>query len=176
MEHTLLLNATFEPLKVISWQRAMTLLVQDKVEIVRTHDREVRAVTFSFKLPSVVRLLRFVKVRNAHAVKFSRANIYLRDDYTCQYCAHQFEPRDLTFDHVTPVAQGGRRAWDNIVTACSPCNSRKDNRTPEQAGMKLLRQPRRPSASSRYKATIGIRRTPDSWRDFLYWNVSLDEE
>jgi len=176
VEHTLLLNATFEPIKVVSWQRAMTLFVQGKVEIVETHDREVRAVTFSFKLPSIVRLLRFVKIRNLHAVKFSRANIYVRDDYTCQYCAGQFAPEDLTFDHVIPVAQGGRRSWENIVTACQPCNRRKDARTPEQAGMTLLRQPRRPSASPRFRATIGVRKTPASWRDYVYWEIALDEE
>ena len=175
MEHTLLLNATFEPIKVVSWQRAMTLWCQGKVEIVETHDREVRAVTFSFKLPSIVRLLRFVRVRNLHAVKFSRANIYVRDRFTCQYCAEVFAPENLTFDHVVPVSQGGRRSWDNIVTACQPCNRRKDDRTPELAGMALLRAPRRPSASARFRATIGVRKTPDSWRDYLYWNISLDE-
>lgn len=176
MTQTLLLNATYEPLKVISWQRAMTLFVQDKVEIVDTHDKEVRAVTFSFRLPSIVRLLRFVKVRNLHAIKFSRANIYLRDEYTCQYCATSFEPEDLTFDHVIPVAQGGRRSWENIVSACVPCNKRKDNRTPEQAGMKLKGTPRRPSATARFRATVGVRKAPESWRSFLYWNISLDEE
>jgi len=175
MEHTLLLNATFEPLKVISWQRAMTLFVSGRAEIIETHDREVRAVTFSFKLPSIIRLLRFVKVRNLHQVKFSRANIYVRDAYTCQYCAEVFAPEDLTFDHVVPVSQGGRRSWENIVTCCVPCNRRKDDRTPERAGMTLLRTPRRPSASARFRATIGVRKTPDSWRDYLYWNISLDE-
>lgn len=176
MEHTLLLNATFEPLKVIPWQRAMTLFVQGRAEIIETHDREVRAVTFSFKLPSIVRLLRFVKVRNLHAVKFSRANIYERDGYTCQYCAQPFEPEDLTFDHVVPVAQGGLRSWENIVTCCVACNREKDNRTPEQAHMKLLRAPRRPAASARFRATFGIRKTPASWRDYVYWNVALDDE
>jgi 5-methylcytosine-specific restriction endonuclease McrA len=176
MEHTLLLNATFEPLKVIPWQRAMTLFVQGRAEIIETHDREVRAVTFSFKLPSIVRLLRFVKVRNLHAVKFSRANIYERDDYTCQYCAQPFEPEDLTFDHVVPVAQGGLRSWENIVTCCVACNREKDNRTPEQANMTLLRAPRRPAASARFRATFGIRKTPESWRDYVYWNVALDDE
>jgi len=176
MEHTLLLNATFEPLKVVSWQRAMTLWCQGRVEILETHDREARAVTFSFKVPSIVRLLRFVKVRNLHQVKFSRANIYVRDDYTCQYCAEQFEPEDLTFDHVVPVAQGGRRSWDNIVTACRPCNRRKDARTPTEAGMTLRRPPRRPAASARFRATVGIRKTPESWRSYLYWNLALDEE
>ena len=176
MEHTLLLNATFEPIKVVSWQRAMTLWCQGRVEILETHDREVRAVTFSFRLPSIVRLLRFVKVRNLHQVKFSRANIYVRDNYTCQYCAQRFEPENLTFDHVVPVAQGGRRSWDNIVTACVSCNRRKDARTPAEAGMTLLRAPRRPAASARFRATVGIRTTPESWRNYLYWNVALDEE
>ncbi len=178
MEHTLLLNVTYEPIKVVSWQRAMTLWAQGKVEIIDEHEREVRAVKFSFRLPSIVRLLRFVRVRNEHQVKFSRANIYVRDEYTCQYCGKHKEPRDLTFDHVVPVAQGGRRTWENIVTACSPCNARKDNRTPEQAGMTLLRQPRRPSASARFRATVGIgmRKAPESWRDYIYWNVALEEE
>lgn len=176
MEATLLLNASFEPLRVISWRRAMTLWCQGAVEIVETYDVEKRAVTFSFRVPSIVRLLKFVKVRNLHAVKFSRANIYLRDDHTCQYCETKHEPEDLTFDHVVPVAQGGRRSWENIVAACVDCNKRKDNRTPVQAGMTLLRQPRKPPAHARFRATIGIRRTPESWRDYLYWNVSLDEE
>ena len=176
MEHTLLLNATFEPIKVVSWQRAMTLWCQGRVEILETHDREVRAVTFSFRLPSIVRLLRFVRVRNLHQVKFSRANIYIRDDYTCQYCARRFEPEDLTFDHVVPVAQRGRRSWENIVTACVSCNRRKDARTPAEAGMTLRRAPRRPAASARFRATVGVRKTPESWRNYLYWNVALDEE
>lgn len=176
MEHTLLLNATFEPLKVISWRRAMSLWCEGRVEIIETHDQEKRAVTFSFKVPSIVRLLRFVKVRNLHQVKFSRANIYVRDEYTCQYCAHRFESEDLTFDHVVPVAQGGRRSWENIVTACQPCNRRKDARTPTEAGMTLRRSPRRPAASARFRATVGIRETPDSWRDYLYWNVALDDD
>jgi 5-methylcytosine-specific restriction endonuclease McrA len=176
MEHTLLLNATFEPLKVISWQRAMTLWCQGRVEIVEHHDREVRAVTFSFKLPSIVRLLRFVRVRNLHQVNFSRANIYTRDGYTCQYCARQFAPEDLTFDHVVPVARGGRRSWENIVTACQPCNRRKDARTPAEAGLTLLRPPRRPAATAIFRATFGVRKMPASWRDYVYWNVALDEE
>lgn len=176
MEHTLLLNATFEPLKVISWKRAMSLWCEGRVEILETHDAEKRAVTFSFKVPSIVRLLRFVKVRNLHQVKFSRSNIYVRDEYTCQYCADQFEPEELTFDHVIPVAHGGRRSWENIVTCCVPCNRKKDARTPAEAGMTLARPPRRPAASARFRATVGLRKTPASWRDYLYWNVALDDE
>lgn len=176
MEQTLILNVTYEPLKVVDWQRAMVLWCQGKVEIVETHDREVRAVTFSFRLPSVVRLLRLVRVRRSEVVPFSRANIFLRDDYTCQYCGDVFEPRDLTFDHVVPYAQGGRRGWDNIVTACVTCNRRKGARTPEEAGLRLIRRPRRPAPSPVFRVTLGVNRAPESWRNWLYWNVALDNE
>lgn len=176
MEQTLVLNATFEPLKVVDWQRAITLWVQGKVEIIETHDREVRAVTFSFKLPSVVRLLHFARLRRRPIVQFTRANIYARDEFSCQYCGLRFEPEDLTFDHVIPVAQGGQRGWTNIVTACEPCNRRKAARTPDEAGMTLLRQPRRPLVlPPTMKLTIGFR-TPASWHSYLYWHVSLDSK
>ena len=175
MEQTLVLNVTYEPLKVVDWQRAITLWLQGKAEIVAEHDREVRAVTFSFRLPSIIRLLRLVKVRHERVVPFTRANIYLRDDYTCQYCAKKFLTEELTFDHVLPQASGGRRGWDNIVTSCVPCNRRKGARTPEEAGMRLRRLPRKPAPSPIFRATIGLRKTPESWRDYLYWNATLEE-
>ena len=87
MEQTLLLNATFEPLKVVHWQKAITLLCQGKVEVISEYDRDIRAVSISFKLPSVIRLLRYIRIkRRFDTVPFSRANIYARDDHTCQYC------------------------------------------------------------------------------------------
>lgn len=175
MEQTLVLNVTFEPLKIVDWQRAVVLWCQGKAEIIETHEREVRAVTFSFRMPSVIRLLRLVKIGRANVVPFTRANIYLRDDYTCQYCGHKFDSEELTFDHVIPQAQGGRRGWDNIATACVPCNRRKGARTPEAAGMRLLRKPRRPSPSPVFRVTLGLRKTPERWRDYLYWNATLEE-
>ncbi|MCL4813660.1 MAG: HNH endonuclease [Vicinamibacteraceae bacterium] len=176
MEQTLLLNATFEPLKVVHWQKAVTLWCQGKVEVVAVYDREVRAVSFTFKLPSVIRLLRFVRIkRHFDYVPFSRANIYARDDNTCQYCGDAFSTSDLTFDHVVPVAQGGRKDWENIVTCCVGCNRRKGGRTPHEAGMHLLRHPRRPDRSPALRITIGLRNTPESWRDYLYWNMELEE-
>lgn len=174
MENTLVLNATFEPLKVVDWQRAMTLWVQGKVEILKTHDKEVRAVTFTFKLPSVVRMLRLVRTKRSNTVPFTRSNIYRRDNHCCQYCGKQFRSEDLTFDHVVPEAHGGKKTWENIVAACVPCNRRKDARTPEQAGMKLRRRPVRPDPSPVFRLTIGVHNTPDSWRDFLYWNAELE--
>lgn len=175
MEQTLLLNASFEPLSIIHWQRAMTLFYQGKVEILDEHDKIVRAVTFTFKLPSIVRMLRFVKVRRQlDYVPFTRGNIYARDGYRCQYCGEEHRTEDLTFDHVVPQAQGGRKTWENIVTACVSCNRQKDARTPEEAGMTLKRQPRRPKSAPTLRLTVGIRHAPDSWRDYLYWNAELE--
>ena len=175
---TLVLNATYEPLKVVSWQRAVTLMYAGKVEVLATHDREIRAVTFSFKMPAVVRLWRFVKrqKRDAEHVPFCRANIYARDGYTCQYCGNADLPlEELTFDHVRPVAQGGKRTWENIVTACIDCNRRKDARTPAEAGMTLRKAPKKPKPTPIFRIGIGIRTAPASWREFLYWNVELEE-
>jgi 5-methylcytosine-specific restriction endonuclease McrA len=176
MEQTLLLNATYEPLKVVNWQKAMTLWCQGKVEVISVYDREVRSVSFSFKLPSVIRLLRYIKIkRNIDYVPFSRANIYARDDHSCQYCGEVFPTAELTFDHVVPVAQGGRKDWENIVTCCVSCNRRKGGRTPHEAKMALVRLPRRPNAAPAIRITIGLRQAPESWRDYLYWNLELDE-
>lgn len=176
MEQTLLLNATYEPLKVVHWQKAITLWCQGKVEIVAVHDREIRAVSFSLKLPSVIRLLRYVRIKKRFDyVPFSRANIYARDSYTCQYCAQTMPTTELTFDHVVPVSQGGRKDWENIVTCCVSCNRRKGGRTPVEAGMHLVRHPRRPDSAPAIRITIGLRNAPDSWRDYLYWNLELDD-
>ena len=176
MEQTLLLNATYEPLKVVDWRKAVTMWCQGKVEIIAVHDREIHAVSITFKLPSVIRLLRLVRMkRRFDYVPFSRANIYARDDYTCQYCGKLHPTSELTFDHVMPVAQGGRKDWENIVTCCISCNRKKGGRTPGQAHMHLVRHPHRPERSPVLRITIGLRNTPESWRDYLYWNVELDQ-
>jgi 5-methylcytosine-specific restriction endonuclease McrA len=176
MEQTLLLNASYEPLKIVDWQKAITLLCQGKVEVIREYDREIRAVTFSIKLPSVIRLLRYIKIkRRFDYVPFSRANIYARDAHACQYCGDAFSTAELTFDHVVPVAQGGRKDWENIVTCCVTCNRKKGGRTPAEAGMHLLRTPRRPESAPALRITIRLPQAPESWRDYLYWNVELDD-
>lgn len=170
MEQTLLLNASYEPITVVPWQRAMTLWAQGKVEVVDEYDREVRSVSFTFRLPSVVRLLRYVRLRSrTDHIPFTRANIYARDNYECQYCG---STEDLTFDHVVPESQGGGKDWQNIVAACLECNKRKGARTPEEAGMSLRRQPRRPHVAVR--VVVGLRRTPESWLSYLYWNAELE--
>ena len=177
MEQTLLLNASYEPLKVVDWKKAITLWCQGKVEIISVYDREIHSVSISFKLPSVIRLLRYIKIkRRFDYVPFSRANIYARDEHRCQYCGESLPTTELTFDHAVAVAQGGREDWENIVTCCISCNRKKGGRTPQEAGMHLVRTPRRPeSAPATIRITVGLRNAPESWRDYLYWNVELEE-
>ena len=177
MQHTLLLNASYEPLKVVPWRKAVTLWCQGKVEIISVYDREVRSVSISFKLPSVIRLLRYVRMkRRFDYVPFSRANIYARDEYSCQYCGHTLPAGDLTFDHVVPVAQGGRKDWENIVTCCVHCN-RREGWTHARGSGHAAGPPGRRGRTPRpaIRITIGLRNAPDSWRDYLYWNVELDD-
>ena len=172
---TLLLNASYEPLQIIDWKHAMTLWAKGAVEIVETHDKEVRAVTFSFKLPSVVRLVRFVKVRRRAMVPFTRVNVYARDNWTCGYCGDQkSDLDDLTFDHVVPVAQGGQRGWENIVTACIPCNRKKGARTPQEAGMALRGKPMRPVVMPTLKVSLGFYKQPNAWGPWLYGHVEVE--
>ena len=178
MEHTLLLNATYEPLQVVPWKKALTLLFAGKAEVVAEYEREVHSISFSVKLPSILRLLKFVKISHRHTrLKFSRANIYARDDYRCQYCGQRCASDELTFDHVIPIVQGGNKSWENIVTCCVRCNHRKGGRTPEEAGIRLVRRPSAPNwVATRISFSIGYRSAPESWRDYLYWNIELDSE
>jgi 5-methylcytosine-specific restriction endonuclease McrA len=174
MEQVLLLNITYEPLRVINWKKAITLLMLGKVEVVEEYSREVHSVSFTLRLPSVVRLLRLVK-RPKTPVKFSRQNIYARDKYRCQYCGKQLPSEELTYDHVIPKYRGGRTEWKNIVTCCIPCNRRKGGRSPKEAKMRLIRKPMRPQWLPAIRITIGYREVPQTWRDYLYWNVELVE-
>jgi 5-methylcytosine-specific restriction endonuclease McrA len=102
-----------------------------------------------------------------HQIPFSRANIYLRDRYQCQYCAQRFSASELTFDHVVPASKGGRKDWQNIVTCCIQCNRKKGGKTPDQAGLKLIRLPNRPSYLTPHAIVYGMPEVPTSWRDFL---------
>jgi 5-methylcytosine-specific restriction endonuclease McrA len=101
--------------------------------------------------------------------------VYARDDHRCQYCGSRFPPSQLTFDHVVPVARGGRKEWDNIVTCCIPCNRLKGNSLPDEVGLHLLRRPRRPPAHPHLMLSLGLRRAPESWRDYLFWDLAWDE-
>ncbi|MFQ5792649.1 MAG: HNH endonuclease [Acidobacteriota bacterium] len=172
MDRTLLLNATYEPLRVVPWQKAILLLMKRKVEVVAAYDRAIRSVSLSVQLPSVLRLLSHVRVvRQFQHVPFSRANIYIRDKYGCQYCGRRLPSTELTFDHIIPVSRGGRKDWENIVTCCIDCNRRKGGKTPEQAGLRLLRLPRRPSFLPALRITFGATDVPETWRDYLLWHT-----
>lgn len=177
MEHkTLLLNATYEPLRVISWQRAIVLWFDEKVEILEEYnDFELTSVSFSIKCPAVVRLLDYVSNKR-NKVKFSRANVFARDAYSCQYCGVQPGSSQLTYDHVVPRSKGGKTVWENIVTCCISCNSRKADRTPVDAKMVLRVKPTKPNWSTRTKLVIAFPKTPDCWRDYLYWNQELEND
>jgi 5-methylcytosine-specific restriction endonuclease McrA len=169
METVLLLNATYEPLRIISWKRAVTLLTLGKVEVLESYQREVRSVTLAIRLPAVIRLLHLVRFRD-QSIRFSRQNIYIRDKHQCQYCGKTLDACELTYDHVVPRSLGGKTAWENIVTCCLACNKKKGGRTPEQAKMRLVRKPKRPSMHPMLLITLRNRMTPDSWRDYLFWH------
>ena len=154
-------------MKLIGWQKALILFFQGKVEILEFHETSARSASSSFRLPSVMRLKRFVKLHKATRIKFSRENIYLRDNYTCQYCATQFGAKELTLDHVVPASKFGRKDWTNVVTACRSCNHRKANRTPLGANMPLLNEPRIPTWLPSVQPQFKIEDIPEEWRPYL---------
>ena len=137
----------------------------------------INGVSISLRLPSVILLAVYDRMPRKE-VKFTRHNIFQRDKNTCQYCGKKFDTRDLNLDHVVPRQHNGPTTWENIVCSCIPCNTRKSNRTPEQAGMHLIRQPRKP----RWHPFMQVRFSlhyHESWRHFLdiaYWNVELGED
>src|SRR4030095_16417964 len=163
---TLLLSQGYEPIKIIPWQRAMTLLTLDKVEVVEEYDAEVRASSLIVKVPAVVRLRKAFR-RHAKPVKFSRVNIYARDAYRCQYCGEKCSIDGLTYDHVIPRSRGGRTTWENIVSCCYECNADKANRTPAEAGMTLLAQPKPPTRIPAVQIRVRPKSVPDSARDYV---------
>ena len=166
MDEALLLNSTFIPLRIVSWKKAMILMSLRKVEVVEEYDKEIHTVSLSIRLPSVIRLLKFVRPRELE-IRFTRYNLYLRDQGQCQYCGRRFNRRDLTYDHVIPRARGGLGSWENMVTCCRPCNLRKGGRTPQEAGMSLIRAPKRPKWLPPLDVTMGITWAPRSWQDYL---------
>lgn len=172
----LVLNAdytplSYYPLSLWSWQDAVKACFLERVAVVAHYDRTIRSPGLEMALPSVVALRQYVKPARNPA--FTRFNLFLRDRFACQYCgAHD----ELTFDHVVPRAYGGRTTWQNVTTACAPCNLRKGGRTPAEAHM-LPRQ--RPFQPSHHQLLENGRAFPPhhchaTWRDFLYWDVELE--
>lgn len=164
----LLLNAGYEPLRVVNWQRAFVLVFQEKVEVLEKYQAYVRSVSQSFPLPAVMRLRRWIKIkRRIPVIRFSRSNLYLRDEFLCQYCVVEFPERMLTLDHVLPVSRGGRKTWENIVTACLRCNQKKGHRTPDEAGFKLHKEPRAPRWLPGNFGTVRAKSPPPLWVPYL---------
>ncbi|MFN7050735.1 MAG: HNH endonuclease [Gemmobacter sp.] len=172
----LVLNADYRPLSYYPlslwpWQEAIKAVCLDRVLIVAEYEQTVRSQRAEFRIPSVVVLKDFVKPQKR--VAFTRFNLFLRDEFCCQYCGSK---GDLTFDHVLPRARGGITSWENVVAACSPCNLRKGSKTLKQAGLRLAKVPKAPSAEE--MQTHGRRFPPnhlhDSWLEYLYWDAELD--
>ena len=172
---TLLLSCGRDPVALISWKRALTLFFSGKVEILEEYDKEVRSVSFVMRVPAVVKLLHKIPWLKRD-VKFSRANIYARDEFTCQYCGEEKGSEELNLDHVVPRAQDGKTSWTNIVTSCIPCNLKKGNRTPMQAEMPLLREPIHPKSVPAFVFEFKTRSAPEIWRNYCYWMLPLSEE
>jgi len=162
---TLVLTPWYFPHKVVSWQDAITLLYLGKVDVIVNYDDEVRSPSTTMQVPAVVRLKKKVATEK-RGVKFSRINVYLRDDFTCSYCSTKLPMSKLTYDHVVPRSRGGRTVWENIVTACYGCNSKKANRTPDEIGMRPRKQPYRPASLPMLPPLIDPARAPAEWRDF----------
>ena len=191
----LVLNRGYFPVSVTTVQRAFTMLY---IGVARALDAEFRTFDFQswselsvavheeniglvgrmVRVPRVVALNTFDRLPK-RTVRFSRLNIMLRDQHTCQYCGHRFKRSQLNLDHVIPRARGGKTTWENIVTSCLQCNHRKGGRLPADAGLKLIRHPFRPRAIPFFRPT-GNGTLYEQWKpfislvDFSYWNVELE--
>jgi 5-methylcytosine-specific restriction endonuclease McrA len=168
----LVLTAMMEPHRVVPWEKAIVMSFLGKVEVLEEYEEVLyRSASLTIRMPAVVRLIRsFRGIKRA--IKFSRINVMTRDKFTCQYCGTKKKMRELNYDHVIPRHMGGRTTWENIVTSCYPCNARKRNRTPEQAGMNLLSVPHKPKfLPVTANLTFG-HNVPDVWAGYVsYWSA-----
>ena len=174
----LVLNADFRPLSyyplsLSSWQNAIKSVFLERVFIIENYDQEVHSPTTTFRLPSVIALKNYVMPQRKPA--FTRFNVFLRDNFTCQYCHDRFSANELTFDHLVPRCLNGKTKWNNVVSACTSCNLKKGRRLLKFVNMKLIKEPMRPSA---IQLQNNGRNFPpnflhESWRDYLYWDTEL---
>jgi 5-methylcytosine-specific restriction endonuclease McrA len=167
MSHVLVLNATYEPLNIVSIRRAVLLLLKEKAEIVEAAEAWLRSEQMSLPVPLVIRLVCYVRIPPRFSLPVSRRTVLARDNYTCQYCGGQPGKGSLTLDHVVPRSRGGETRWENVVAACGPCNRRKGDRLPEEAAMPLRRRARRP----RYLALTVLEGSsaPEAWNKYMYF-------
>lgn len=171
----LVLNADFRPLSyfplsTLPWQDAVTAVLKEHVAVVSEYDHVVRSPSMEMKLPSVVAMRDYVPM--PRKVAFTRFNVFLRDQFRCQYCGVKFESSELTFEHVIPRSRGGVTSWTNIVAACDPCNLKKGN--------KLEMRPRKaPVEPTSFDLLAAKRQIPqnylhESWLDYLYWDSEIE--
>jgi 5-methylcytosine-specific restriction endonuclease McrA len=159
----LVLNATFEPINVCTVRRAVVLLLKEKAEVLEHGEYVLRSGSSTVPRPVVIRLVSYVRVpRDTHRRKITRRAVFARDDWTCQYCGAR---ANLTVDHVIPRSKGGDSTWENIVASCAPCNRRKGDALPSQAGMTPRRQPRRPGPHVFIQ--VASPTIPSAWRAYL---------
>ena len=162
MSRALVLNASYEPLSVVSSRRAVVLILREKAVLLESADGTWHSERSTFAVPSVIRLTHYVKVPYARRIPLNRRAVFLRDESKCQYCLRPAE----NIDHVHPRTQGGQHTWENVVAACRRCNTKKGGRTPAEAGMRLQRQPQVPRRDGWIMVTLGG--SPDPiWRQYL---------
>lgn len=160
----LLLNASYEAIRIITAKRALTLITKGKAAVELDTGREIYPGIF---LPSVI-ILRVHKRIPIQMQMMSRKNLYMRDGYRCMYCGEKFEASQLTLDHVIPKAQGGRNLWHNLVACCVDCNRKKGDRTPEEAGMPLLRRPLPITVHTSRFVLRSLGSETKAWEKYLY--------
>lgn len=160
------------PLSLNIMKKVLKALLKGHINVVKEYDDSITIKNKEMKLPKIVMLNKYIKV--SHKPKFSRRNIYLRDNYTCQYCGRKFSPEYLTFDHVIPRKDGGKTIWENIVTCCKECNCKKGCKTIKESGMQLLSQPKIPSTRDLEKNAPIKNDLYNDWLSEAYWNSELE--
>ncbi len=148
--------------------RALTLCYNGRAEVIETYEEEVHSPSITINKPAVIRLLRYFK-RKIFTARFTKNAVVARDRSTCMYCSQMLGSHEITFDHIIPLSKGGKsNEWENIVTACKYCNQKKGARTPEQAGMKLVKKPTVPTYMLGVDAAFQYNGGPEQWRAYLY--------
>lgn len=161
----LVLNQSYEPLNICRVRRAIVLIYNGKAEMLENGVGFIHSSSDIFPIPSVIKLERIIK-RPRPEIKFTRLGVFHRDDYTCQYCGQ--ESRELTLDHIIPRYRSGEHTWENVVSACVPCNRHKAGRTLEQARMRLIRQPSQPRGNSSFFVSYHYQKNPsEQWQKYL---------
>ncbi|MBS1986185.1 MAG: HNH endonuclease [Bdellovibrionales bacterium] len=166
----LVLNASYEPIRIVHWQRAMVLALGGKIEILESYpDVFVRTVSEKYPVPAVIKLSRFFTLRKLRTkARFTRQHVFARDGFRCQYCKETFPSKELTLDHVVPLVRGGRTSWSNIVACCADCNQKKGGRTPQEAGLQLLKVPKEPQIGFIPDLLFYSNKSmPEPWRPFV---------